>query len=590
MAGLIPQSFIDDLVARADIVEVLGSRMELRKAGREYKGLCPFHGEKTPSFTVSPDKGFFHCFGCGAHGTALGFLMDHDHLAFVEAVEELAAMMSLEVPREAGGAPRDGRIDQLYTLMDRVAGIFTDALKAYPPGVEYLKRRGIDGNTARDFRIGYAPAAWDTLLKALPDTQHSIELLTAAGLIIQRDNGGHYDRFRDRIMFPIRDPRGRVVGFGGRVMDDSEPKYLNSPETVLFHKGRELYGLYEVRQKLRDIDRLVVVEGYMDVIGLARHGVRFAVATLGTATTADHIDRLFRLTDQVIFSFDGDAAGRKAAWRALENALPKLGDGRELRFAFMPDGQDPDSLVAAQGVGAFEERLRESLPLSDFMLGELLSQVDAESAEGRAKLAELAKPLLGKMPDSIYRELLLQKLAEAVSLAPQRLSDMMGKAPTAASKRPQRAALRGGGMQRASPMRRAITLLLHDPDGAAGFDVQALASLERPGADILKRLIEMIQARPGTSSAVLLEQWRDHPHFGHLQKLAAAELENDVSIDTRAELEGCYGQLLEMARIDRVEQLRLAAAGEGGLTQEQREELKALLVLKNQRDQGLDKT
>ena len=346
MSGRIPQNFIDDLVARADIIEVLGSRMELRKAGREYKALCPFHGEKSPSFTVSPDKGFYHCFGCGAHGTALGFLMEHDHLSFVDAVEELASMMSVEVPRETGGAPRDGRIDQLYALMDRVADCYSAALKNEPKAVEYLKQRGIDGSTARDFRIGYAPDAWDRVLTQFSKSTEDTEMLQAAGMIIQRDSGGHYDRFRDRLMFPIRDSRGRIVGFGGRVLDKGEPKYLNSPETVIFHKGRELYGLYEARQKLRDITQLVVVEGYMDVVGLARYGIHFSVATLGTATTPDHIERLFRLCDTIIFSFDGDRAGRKAAWRAMENALPRLSDGRTLKFAFMPDGMDPDSLVA----------------------------------------------------------------------------------------------------------------------------------------------------------------------------------------------------------------------------------------------------
>lgn len=281
MAGRIPQSFIDDLVARADIVEVLGSRIELRKAGREYKALCPFHGEKTPSFTVSPNKGFYHCFGCGAHGTALGFLMDHDHLSFVEAVEELAGMMAIEVPREAGDPQRDSRLDQLHALLDRVATIYASALKTHQPAIDYLKGRGIDGKTAADFKIGYAPDAWDTLLKQIGSGPSDVELLMAAGLIIARDSGGHYDRFRDRLMFPIRDTRGRIIGFGGRVLGSGEPKYLNSPETALFHKGRELYGLYEARKKLRDIPRLVVVEGYMDVVGLARHGVHFAVATLG---------------------------------------------------------------------------------------------------------------------------------------------------------------------------------------------------------------------------------------------------------------------------------------------------------------------
>lgn len=583
MAGRIPQNFIDDLVARADIIEVLGSRIELRKAGREYKALCPFHGEKTPSFTISPNKGFYHCFGCGAHGTALGFLMDHDHLSFVEAVEELAGMMSLEVPREEGGAPaRDGRIDHLFEAMEKIATVYANALKDHQPAIDYLQNRGIDGATARDFRIGFAPDAWDTVIKALPEGQHSIELLTAAGLIIQRDTGGHYDRFRNRIMFPIRDARGRIVGFGGRVMDNSEPKYLNSPETVLFHKGRELYGLYEVRQKLRDINRLVVVEGYMDVIGLARYGVRFAVATLGTATTGDHIDRLFRLTDQIIFSFDGDRAGRKAAWRAMENALPKLSDGRELRFAFMPDGQDPDSLVAESGVGAFEACLDASLPLSDFMLSELLGQVDQQTAEGRAKLAELAKPLLGRMPDGVFRELLLQQLAEAVALAPAKLTSMMGAAAPSPGAPMQRTRIRMTSQPRQSTMRRTITLLLHEPSGAMGFDLGRLESLDRPGADILRRLIAMIQEQPDIRPSVLLERWRNDPNYIHLQKLASALNDTDDKIDMAAALPDHYESLVEMSRNDRSKVLT-EKANEQTLTAEEKRELTELLASRNKK-------
>ena len=577
MAGRIPQSFIEDLVARADIIEVLGSRMDLKKAGREYKGLCPFHGEKTPSFTVSPNKGFYHCFGCGAHGTALGFLMEHDHLSFVEAVEELASMLSLEVPREAGNAPaRDGRIDNLFALMEKIATLYSEALKRHQPAIDYLQQRGIDGTTARDYRIGYAPDAWDTVLKAMPDSQTSIELLMAAGLIIERDNGGHYDRFRNRIMFPIRDARGRIVGFGGRVMDASEPKYLNSPETVLFHKGRELYGLYEARQKLRDIARLVVVEGYMDVVGLARHGVRFAVATLGTATTAEHIERLFRLTDQVIFSFDGDRAGRKAAWRAMENALPKLTDGRELRFAVMPDGQDPDSLVASQGVQAFERCLEDSLPLSDFVLSELTEQVDIDTAEGRAKMAALSKPLLASMPAGFYREAMLSNIATTVQLDERKVTQMMGAAASAPDKRTQRTRLTSGN-PRQTPMRRAITLLLHEPAAALQFDLNALEGLERPGAEILRQIIATVQAEPEIRPSVLLERWRDHPNYVHLEKLAGALQESDAVTDTQAELDGCYQQLLEMVRQDRFTQLNEKAA-DGSISSEEKQALKALLA------------
>ncbi|MEL7024223.1 MAG: DNA primase [Pseudomonadota bacterium] len=574
MAGRIPQSFIDDLVARADIIEVLGSRIELRKAGREYKALCPFHGEKTPSFTVSPDKGFYHCFGCGAHGTALGFLMEHDHLSFVEAVEELAGMMSIEVPREAGSAPRDSRLDHLHDLLDRVATLFSQSLKHHQPVIDYLKRRGIDGQTAAEFRLGYAPNAWDTLLKEIGSGPREIELLMAAGLIIARDNGGHYDRFRDRLMFPIRDARGRIIGFGGRVIGDGEPKYLNSPETALFHKGRELYGLFEARKKLRDIPRLVVVEGYMDVVGLARHGVRFSVATLGTATTADHIDRLFRLTDQVVFSFDGDRAGRKAAWRAMENALPRLSDGRELRFAFMPDGHDPDSLVAAEGVNAFETALDNALPLSDFLLHELRGQVDDTSAEGRAKMVELARPLIERMQGGVFRELIIQALAEAVGLPSNRLSTMLGdpKAPTATEMPRQRRT----NPPRQNVMRRAITLILNQPDGVEGFELERIANLDRPGTPLLRELITTIQANPDILPSVLLERFRPHPHYRHLQSLASAMPESDQTINLAAELSGCLTQLQELARSDRVEVLR-AKSAESQLSSDERDELRQLL-------------
>ncbi len=575
MAGRIPQSFIDDLVARADIVEVLGSRIELRKAGREYKALCPFHGEKTPSFTVSPNKGFYHCFGCGAHGTALGFLMDHDHLSFVEAVEELAGMMAIEVPREAGDPQRDSRLDQLHALLDRAATIYASALKTHQPAIEYLKGRGIDGKTAADFKIGYAPDAWDTLLKQIGSGPSDVELLMAAGLIIARDSGGHYDRFRDRLMFPIRDTRGRIIGFGGRVLGSGEPKYLNSPETALFHKGRELYGLYEARKKLRDIPRLVVVEGYMDVVGLARHGVHFAVATLGTATTAEHIDRLFRLTDQVVFSFDGDRAGRKAAWRAMENALPRLSDGRELRFAFMPDGHDPDSLVAERGVAAFEQALDGALPLSDFLLHELSSQVDAESAEGRAKIVESAKPLIGKMQAGVYRELIIAALADAIGLPVARLANMLGDAAPAATQRDTQRTRRMSGT-RQNVMRRAITLILNQPDAVGEFDLGQLENLDRPGTPLLKSLIETIQSTPDILPSVLLERFRPHPHYRHLQSLAATMPETDQAIDLSAELSGCLNQLKELARSDRVETLRTKAS-EQSLSASEREELTRLL-------------
>ena len=374
MAGLIPQDFIDDLVARADIVEVVGRRVPLKKAGREFKACCPFHDEKTPSFTVSPSKGFYHCFGCGAHGTAIGFLMEFDHMDFVDAIESLAQSMGVDVPRSESDKPAQ-RYDELFALTSKVEKHWQRALKDHQPAVDYLKTRGIDGATAQRFGIGYAPDGWSNILDKYGKNNDAIDRLLATGLVIRKDNGRHYDRFRDRLMFPIRDARGRAIGFGGRILGDGEPKYLNSPETVLFHKGRELYGLWEARQALRNIEQLVVVEGYMDVVALAKHGIDFAVATLGTATTAEHLNRLFRLTENVAFCFDGDRAGREAAWRALETALPHVREGRQIRFVFLPDGHDPDTYVNEHGADGFLDALANGLLLSDFLIDELASKV-----------------------------------------------------------------------------------------------------------------------------------------------------------------------------------------------------------------------
>ena len=431
MAGLIPQDFIDDLIARADIVEVVGRRVQLRKAGREFKACCPFHDEKTPSFTVSPAKGFYHCFGCGAHGTALGFLMEYDHMSFVEAVESLAQTMGVDVPRSESDKPAR-RYDELFSLLDTVARHWQACLKDAPQAVDYVKGRGIDGSTAKRFGIGYAPDGWSNALDKFGKSPEAIERLLATGLIIAKDNGQHYDRFRDRIMFPIRDARGRTIGFGGRTLGDGEPKYLNSPETVLFHKGRELYGLYEARQALRQIDQLVVVEGYMDAVALARHGIDFAVATLGTATTPEHLNRLFRLTENVCFAFDGDRAGRKAAWRALENALPQIREGRQIRFMFLPEGHDPDSYVNEFGTDAFLEALNKGVALSAFLIDELSGQVDMSTVDGRARLAELARPLVSRIPAGVYRELLVESLAEAVGMSGAKLDRILGSQGLAA--------------------------------------------------------------------------------------------------------------------------------------------------------------
>jgi len=390
MAGRIPQSFINDLLGRVDIVDIIDGRVALKKAGKDYQGLCPFHNEKSPSFTVAPEKQFYHCFGCGASGTALTFLMEFDRLEFVEAVETLARVAGVEVPRE-GGVRREQDHSDLYAVLARAEVYFRNALKESPEAIEYLKGRGVVGVVARDFGIGFAPEAWDGVRKALADAPE--KTLLDAGLLIRNDSGKVYDRFRGRVMFPIRDTRGRVIGFGGRVMGQSDgPKYLNSPETPVFHKGRELYGLYEARRALRSIDRLIVVEGYMDTVALAQAGIANAVATLGTAATPEHFHKLYRYTEEVVCCFDGDNAGRKAAWRALESALPHLGEGRQLKFMFLPEGEDPDSLVRARGKEAFLELAAGALPAIEYLFGQLMDGLDLRNLDDRARLASLAMP------------------------------------------------------------------------------------------------------------------------------------------------------------------------------------------------------
>lgn len=580
MAGLIPQDFIDDLIARADIIDVVGRRIQLKKAGREFKACCPFHDEKTPSFTVSPGKGFYHCFGCGAHGTAIGFLMEFDHMSFVEAIESLAGSMGVDVPRSESDKPAR-RYDELFSLLDSVARHWQACLKESSTAVEYVKDRGIDGSTAKRFGIGYAPDGWSNVLDKFGKSPEATERLLATGLIIRKDNGQHYDRFRDRIMFPIRDARGRTIGFGGRVMGDGEPKYLNSPETVLFHKGRELYGLYEARQALRHIDQLVVVEGYMDAVALARHGIDFAVATLGTATTSEHLNRLFRLTENVCFAFDGDRAGKKAAWRALENALPQIREGRQIRFMFLPDGHDPDSFVNEFGTDAFLKALDEGIALSEFLIKELASQVDMSTVDGRARLAELARPLVHKIPVGVYRELLTESLAEAVGLTAAKLEKMLGsdtsgspntRTPGSTSKGRARVPTSG----QPSVIRHAITLLLNHPPAGLKADIEKLASVSRKGTDLLQSLIETVQDEPNITTAGLLERYRHDEQGRHLGKLAASEMPLDDDFDAAAELADCLEQLAVAGRKERITFL-IEKQTLSGLSDDEKAELQELL-------------
>ena len=518
MAGRIPQEFLDQLLNRVDLVEIVNSRVPLRRAGREFMACCPFHAEKTPSFSVSPSKQFYHCFGCGAPGNALGFLMDYERLEFLDAVEELARHAGLELPQRGDSG------DSSRTLLERVARadrFFRQQLRIHPDrqrAVDYLRQRGLTGQIAGVFGIGYAPPGWDNLCRALRGDGVPAEDLLAAGLASRDEQGRLRDRFRDRIIFPIRDRRGRVIAFGGRTLDgDVTPKYLNSPETPLFHKGSELYGLYEARAHNRSLPRLIVVEGYMDVVALAQHGISYAVATLGTATTAEHIERLFRVVNDVVFCFDGDRAGRTAAWRALEVALPFLRDGRQIGFLFLPEGEDPDTLVRREGQAAFEQRLEQATPLADYLFAELRGQSNPETLAGRAKLAELARPLLEKLPDGHFRDLMGERLRQEAGVNATRLRPP----PVAASRADHNLRLIR------TPLRKAIALLLYRPELAQQAMVNDSTPLDsgEPGTRLLAELIETLRDHPQLSVAALLERYRDTAEGAILERLAAWEPE-----------------------------------------------------------------
>lgn len=432
MAGLIPQSFIDDLLARTDIIDVISERITLKKSGRNHQALCPFHKEKSPSFSANQDKQFYYCFGCGASGNAVGFVMDHDHVDFPEAVETLARKAGMQVPRESGSVQKRERYDTLYKLLARAADWYTEQLKKHAQSDEaasYLQRRGLDQNTISTFHLGYAPPGWDNLIQALGNTPERQRLLQDAGLVVENEERkSTYDRFRSRIIFPIRDQRGRVIAFGGRVLGDDKPKYLNSPETPVFHKGRELYGLYEARKANRELTQILVVEGYMDVIALAQQGITNAVATLGTATTSDHLTYLFKHTSQVTFCFDGDNAGRQAAWRALENAIPVMGDGKQIRFLFLPQGEDPDSIIRTEGSDVFRARLndtQQALPFDVYFFRHFEQEIDTSTLDGKARLVHKVTPFIHKLPEGSFKTLMLKKLGELSDLGTDVVSSIV---------------------------------------------------------------------------------------------------------------------------------------------------------------------
>jgi DNA primase len=600
--GLIPQTFIDELIARADIVEVIGSRVQLKKAGREYKACCPFHNEKSASFWVSPEKQFYHCFGCGVHGTVLRFLMDHDHMAFPEAVEELATRLGLEVPHEggtgAGGGPR--RVDEpLYDVMGRVARFYSETLARDDRAQQYVARRGLDRETVEKFGIGYAPNSWSEVLRRFGGTDDNRRVLSDLGLIVERERGQvrdgerHYDRFRDRIMFPIRDGRGRIIAFGGRVLDQGEPKYLNSPETVLFHKGRELYALYEARRSRSSLKRLLIVEGYMDAVRLHQSGITYAVATLGTATTPEHFKRIFRLVSEVIFAFDGDRAGRAAAWRALQHALPEAREGREIRFLFLPDGHDPDSLVGEEGAEAFEKRLETTLPLSEYLIKELSEQSDLTHADGRARFSESARPLWAKLPEGVYRELMLTRIAEVVGIGPARLQQLWssGNPVTAATASPQpprkaapvRTGVSGG---RGSLVRQAVLRLVTYPAIAVQIteaERSALEACEEPGIELLRELIDNLRSQPAQNSAQVIERWAGKPDGGSLEKLLQREQIVADAVAAAAELRAALGKLADLVVARRLEALEQKSRTKR-LEIDELEEFQRLMMLRAPRD------
>ena len=587
MAGRIPQPFIDEVVARSDIVELIGARVPLKKAGREFKACCPFHSEKSPSFWVSPDKQFYHCFGCGAHGTAIGFLMQYEKMEFVDAVADLAQRAGLEMPAEALRTGEAAGAD-LHQLMGRVARFFEQNLADNERARSYVRARGIDAPTCAKFALGYAPDAWEALLSRFGSGDEERREILRLGLIIERDTrggeraAGFYDRFRDRLMFPIRDSRGRVIGFGGRIIDRGEPKYLNSPETPLFHKGRELYGLYEARLARADFTRLMIVEGYMDVVRLHQAGITYAVATLGTATTQEHLNKIFRLTSEVVFCFDGDRAGRQAAWRALENSLGQARDGRELKFMFLPDGHDPDTLVAAEGPEAFENRLSTALPLSEYLIQQLMVDVDLTHVDGRAKLKALAAPLFARMPEGIYREMLADRLAARVGMpaATLKRSFVAGDAKPAPGRRPEPGVHPRGRISvgRGNLLTQAIALVLHHPAAAAAIrKPEALASLDKPGAEVLQELLAQASGASNPSTAMLLERWRDLPEYSRLTELAMAEPLVADAESAAKELQMAVAKLLEEYGPGRRMDELLRKAEELGLNYEEKAELSGLL-------------
>ena len=564
----IPDAFIDDLLARTDVVELIGSRIPLKRQGREYSARCPFHDERSPSFTVSPNKQFYHCFGCGAHGTAIAFLMNYDRLEFMDAVEELAKRVGMEIPKDTRSRNESGESKDLYAALEAATLFFQKQLAQHPAAQMYLDKRGVDAENRARFAIGYAPDGFNALKDALGTDDRRMKLLEKVGLFSKNDTGRIYDKFRDRVMFPIHDRRGRVIAFGGRVLEkDDGPKYLNSPETPLFHKGRELYGLWQVKQANSKIPRLIVVEGYMDVVALFQYGVTQAVATLGTATTPDHAELLFRNAADVYFCFDGDRAGRGAAWKAVESVLPRMKDGRQAYFLFLPDGEDPDSIVRLEGAEGFDTRLQNATPLSQFFFDEISKDISLGSMEGKARLAERAKPMLAKIPDGAFADLMFQRLGEMTGLRTNAAlpgTPLLNNAPRRNTTPPPKLSL----------VRSAITLLLQKPSLALNIEPPHLfAILRQPGIPLLCELIALIRQRPDINTGLIIESFDGREEQASLQKLAAQEFSGEPE-HWQAEFNDALQQLDKQTRMQRIEELNAKT----GRSPSENNELRELLT------------
>ena len=565
---MIPESFIQELLHRVDVIDLIDGYVPLKKAGANYAACCPFHNEKSPSFTVSPTKQFYHCFGCGAHGTAIGFLMEYSGLGFIDAIKELCQRTGLPMPEDEGRRTHDGpKITTLTDIMGRAAKYYYEQLKVSEKAINYLKGRGVSGEIAQKFGIGYAPDGWQNLGATFED--YTLTELQVAGLVIKNEQGRLYDRFRDRVMFPIMNQKGEVIAFGGRVMGEGEPKYLNSPETPLFEKGREVFGLPQARAALRDKNTAIVVEGYMDVVALAQHGVGNAVATLGTATTAAHVQKLLRQVDRIVYCFDGDNAGRKAAWRALENSLEALPEQKSIGFVFLPDTEDPDSFVRSQGTEAFERMITQAMPLSEFLLRELASHCDMTSAEGRAKLVAEAKPLLGRLQTPLLRLQLVKRLADASGFSQpevERLCDLRPIVRAAPARVPRQAP---------SLLRPLLRLLLQKPELAKGLPLEALPT-HSAEARAVRYLCETIMAagEPIPPYAALLERLRGNEDEGLLREAAAELMQQPFAEeDIDAEFDGAVKRLIEgeSKRAFDLLQEKVAKLGVAGLSGDEKQ-------------------